>query len=302
MNYRESTTRTAPCKGSILFFVAIYLWFCPDSGAAALPTPSPTPELATGDLSSPVTIKPVETAMALGIDISRSAGEPSLQDFANIKQKGYCFVIVGGWGGVNPNRHAEVQLNRARRAGLLTAGYCYLNFASTLDGGRQVREALSAFGSETPGLGFVAIDVETSARNQLSQGLHREPPDASAQQQALARISEAVEEVQKAGLRAVIYTKKGDWQRVTGDSQQFKNIPLWHPKTTGGDDLNQPPLTSPDCAFGGWISRVGKQFELDTTLKNPSIPVDLDVFDLSAFSPSDPNERQPADIRIAANK
>jgi hypothetical protein len=228
-----------------------------------------------------------------GIDISPSAGEPSLRDFETIKKQGYRFVIVAGWGGVNPNRHAQVQLSRARNSGLLTAGYCYLNFASPLDGGRQVREALGAFGTEAANLGFLAIDVETSARNQLSPGLRLEPPDASAQQQAVDRIAEAVRQVESVGLRAIIYTKKGDWTRVTGDTQQFRSLPLWHPKTIGGDDLTQPDLARPSDTFGGWLSRVGKQFELDTMLDDPPIKVDLDVFDLSAFSESNPNFSLP---------
>ena len=120
-----------------------------------------------------------------------------------------------------------------------------------------------------------------------------EPPDASAQQQALARITEAVQQLEEFNLRTVIYTKKCDWQRITGDTQQFKGLPLWNPRTIGGDELTQPDLARPSDTFGGWMSRVGKQFELDTVLNEPQIKVDLDVFDLSAFSPSNPNFSLP---------
>ena len=264
---------------------------CSVAGAAELPAqgqaPAPPPQaVAPAECAS-------ETTVGRGIDISRSAGEPTVQDFENIKQQGYRFVIVNGWGGVTRNSHARVQLSRAKTAGLLTAGYCYLNFASSMDGASQVREALAAFGREAAHLGFFAIDVETSARSQLSQGLRLEPPDVSAQQQALARITEAVQQLEEFNLRTVIYTKKCDWQRITGDTQQFKGLPLWNPRTIGGDELTQPDLARPSDTFGGWSSRVGKQYELDTVLTDPPIQVDLNVFNLSAFSPRNPNFSLP---------
>ena len=293
-----SIIRALSHKCPIPFCIAIHLLNCLASGAATLPTAGQNPDLVLGALSSTATVKPVDLASARGIDISPSAGEPTLQDFASIRRQGYHFVIVAGWGGVNPNCHAQVQLNRARSAGLLTAGYCYLNFASSLDGRRQVREALTAFGTEAACLGFLAIDVETSARNQLSPGLHKTPPDPSAQRQAIERIAEAIQQVQQAGLRPILYTKMRDWQQVTGDTQQFKNVPLWNPRTLGGDNINRPALTSPDHAFGGWACRIGKQYQLDATLDNPRILVDLDVFDLSAFSPSSTKDHQAFDAPI----
>ena len=280
-------------KHSIRICVAIHFLICSLAGTAALPTPGPTPEPPAKPLAPSGAVSACETTFGRGIDISTSAGEPTLQDFETIKQQGYRFVIVAGWGGVNPNRHARVQLSRARSAGLLTAGYCYLNFASPLDGASQVREALAAFGPQGAHLGFLAIDIETSARNQLSPGLRREPPDPSAQQQALIRITEAVQQVQEMSLRTVIYAKKSDWQRITGDTQQFKDLPLWNPKTIGGDDLTQPDLGRPAHTFGGWTSRVGKQYELDTVLNNPPIKVDLNVFDLSVFAMGNPNNSLP---------
>jgi hypothetical protein len=290
---QASTKKTLSDTHSIGICVAIHLLICSVAGAAALPAPGPTPEPPAKAVAPSGDASASENTFGRGIDISTSAGEPSLRDFETIKQQGYRFVIVAGWGGVNPNRHAQVQLSRARSSGLLTAGYCYLNFASPLDGGRQVREALAAFGTEAANIGFLAIDVETSALNQLSPGLRLEPPDASAQHQAVARITEAIRQVEGVGLRAVIYAKKRDWDQVTGDTQQFKSLPLWNPKTIAGDDLTQPDLGRPAHAFGGWIRRVGKQYELDTVLNNPPIKVDLNVFDLSAFSVSNPNYPSP---------
>ena len=279
---------------SIRICVAMCLLICSVAGAAESPAPGAAlePQAKVEALSGDESAS--ENMIGRGIDISPAAGEPTVSDFETIKQQGYRFVIVAGWGGVNPNRQARVQLSRARSAGLLTAGYCYLNFASPLDGASQVREALFAFGPEAARLRFLAIDIETSALNQLSPGLRLDPPDASAQQQAITRITEAVQQVQEMSLRTVIYTKKSDWQRITGDTQQFKGLPLWNPRTLGGGDLTQPDLARPGDTFGGWISRVGKQYELDTVLNNPPIKVDLNVFDLSVFSASNPNFSLPS--------
>jgi hypothetical protein len=297
---RDSTTRTPGYEPSILISTAIHLLFCSVFAPAALPAPPPTSVPAADEWPALRTVTASEISLARGIDISPSAGEPAVRDFEKIKEQGYSFVIVAGWGGVNPNHHASVQLSGARSAGLLTAGYCYLNFASPLDGGHQVREALTAFGTERESLGFLAIDIETGAGNQLSPGLRKEPPDSTAQQLAVVRITEAVEQAQRLGLSAVIYTKQDDWQRITGDTQQFKSLPLWHPKTIGGDDINQPVLANPGCTFGGWTARVGKQYVLDTFLNDPPIQVDLNVFDLNTFSTGRPNDRETADFRIVA--
>ena len=140
---------------------------------------------------------------SFGIDISKAAGEPTVSDFVNIKGQGYHFVIAQGWGGKTANNHAEIQLNHARIAGLLTAGYCYLNFASSYDGARQIRNALGAFGSEAEYLGFLAIDVETFDQSQLPPGLKQDPPDPVAQAQAVTRISEAISQVELIGLEPV---------------------------------------------------------------------------------------------------
>jgi len=292
----SQTCKTLSGSCSIPISVAVYILICSMAGAAELPAPE-TPAIVSAPSEA---VSASESSYGRGIDISPSAGEPTLQDFESIKQQGYRFVIVNGWGGVNRNRHARIQLSRAQSAGLLTAGYCYLNFASPLDGASQIREALAAFGPEGAHLGFIAIDIETSARNQLPPGLRQDPPDPLAQQKALFRITEAVQQIQEMSLRTVIYAKKSDWQRITGDTEQFKDLPLWNPRTAGGDDLAQPDLERPGDTFGGWKRRVGKQYELDTVLNDPQIKVDLNVFDLSAFFRRNPNETLPTPIPDAS--
>ncbi len=296
---------TPPFKRSILIGSAVRFLFCTLSTAAALGTTGLASEPVPAALTSPATPKYSEENFLQGIDISSSAGEPTVRNFEVLRQQGYGCVIVNGWGGVTRSRYAETQLSRARSAGLLTAGYCYLNFASALDGGSQVREALTTFGSEAAYLGFLAIDVETEARNQLSSGLQAEPPDPAAQQEAVTRISEAVQEVERVGLRAVIYTKKSYWKRATGNTVVFSALPLWWTQV-GPPSLSSPDLSSPMWTFGGWTNPIGKQYQLDTTLPPSAIPVDLNIFDPAAFALSNPNFKPlssgPGEIRIAVNR
>ena len=282
-----SSGRTFCYRHSLLVGKAIHVLFCSWSGAVLLATHGLASDNAPDVAPPSSTEKATGRSLLRGIDLSSSAGEPAIGSFDLIKQQGYRAVIVSGWGGVNRNSHARFQLSGARGVGLLTAGYCYLNFASTCDGGCQVREALAAFNTEAASLGFLAIDVESDAWNQLSPGLQREPPDASAQRQAVARIAEAVQEVERVGLRPVIYTKKSYWKRVTGNTTVFSAVPLWWTQA-GPPSLSGPDLSSPSWTFGGWTSYVGKQYILETIVTASAIPVDLDVFEAAAFASSNP--------------
>jgi uncharacterized delta-60 repeat protein len=236
-----------------------------------------------------------------GIDISYSAGEPTQADFRSICAQGYRFVIVNGWGGISSNPHAQKQLANARAAGLLTAGYCYLNFNSAYDGARQVRNALANFGPEAAYLGFLAIDVERYDLRQLPPGLLQNPPDPSAQASAVSLIAQAVAQVTSVWLKPVIYSNKDSWNWITGaDTTHFNELPLWEPTTLGGSDITQPDLSSDSYTFGGWTSRVGKQYVISGSpskyyLQIPHIEVDLDVLEYGAFSLSNPNY-QPLDL------
>jgi hypothetical protein len=300
----RNTVAEAPTRNTPRHPLSIRLC-CLLFGAAMLATatwasePAPETSRPTARVNDPL------TPCLRGIDISASAGEPASEDFGNIKQQGFGCVIVGGWGGVNRNHRAQIQLSRARDAGLLTAGYCYMNFASASDGACQVREALTAFGCEAAYLRFLAIDVESYAINQLSPGLQQEAPDAAAQRQAVERIAEAVQEAQRAGLRAVIYTKKSDWKRVTGNTAAFSALPLWWTQV-GPPSLRNPDLSSPAWTFGGWTNYVGKQYLLEKTLTASAIPVDLNIFDAAAFATGNPDDKPllpgPGGIRVAVNR
>ena len=219
----------------------------------------------------------------IGIDMSRSAGTPSSTFWAAVVDSGYAFVIAQGYGGLSQNPYAEYQLGQARASGLLTAGYCYLNFTSVKDGGCQVREALNAFGSEAPYIGFLAIDVEDK---------YLPPTMGSAERQkAIARIAEAVAEVESVGLRPVIYTTDYFWSLITGDSPSFSSLPLWFSKEDHLADLD-----TPSTDFGGWSQMSGKQYEIDlpgSPVRFLGVAVDYDIMDESLFARSNPDFSPP---------
>lgn len=233
-----------------------------------------------------------------GIGVDISSATPALSWFGNIWRLGFNYVIVEGWdgnfdgkGGVRFN--ARQNLNYARRAGLQTAGYCFLNFNSGVDGGEQVRNALIAFGSEAKYLGFLAVDVEIKGETVFS-------PSAD-----VAAIQRAVKQVQDLGLQPVIYSLKSGWGLITGsDVSDFHQIPLWGASATDGNDLNNPPLGNIHNTFGGWTQRVGKQYLQDDPPDNKvylnGVEVDYDVFDRSAFTLSNPNYRPQAVISADA--
>lgn len=233
----------------------------------------------------------------LGIDISKSAGELGVSDCLKIKGQGYQFVIVAGKQSVTLNEHASVQLHNARMAGLQTATYCFLNFTTKSDGARQIRDTLLACTDEAKYLGFIAIDVERPKSATT-------PLNPAEKAMAVLRISEAVDQVNAVGLRPIMYTRRDDWIYYTDDSNLFRNLLLWNPRTKNGSDITIPDLSLSSETFGGWTNRSGKQYEISTPespyyLNDPHIEVDLDVFHPAAFSLSNPDYK-PIDFTVSA--
>lgn len=253
---------------------------------------------APGFARKPVLIDP----RVKGVDVSyasHAVGDskiaPPVRWFEGLKAADYAFVIVGGWTGVRRNPLAETQLRNARQAKLDTAGYCLLNYASAKDGGCQIREALIAFGDEAHNLGFLAVDVEFDLTypGYYPAGLQSATPSIEAQRDALARIAEAISEIRKVGLKPVIYTNKGHWQQITGNSQEFSDIALWQTYLgkRSDSDYSFPVknLDIPDprtIRLGGWKSNSGRQYDLtleDHTVQFDGVNVDFNVFNLSTF-------------------
>src|ERR1041385_863392 len=109
------STNTAICPRSILVARVVHHLFCSLFGLVTLAMSGLASEPVPDGLPTPTTTTGSANLQLRGIDLSASAGDPTLQNFDDIKQRGYYYVIVSGWGGVTRNSHARTQLNRATR-------------------------------------------------------------------------------------------------------------------------------------------------------------------------------------------
>src|SRR5215475_8924567 len=175
---------------------------------------------------------------ALGIDVNFYTGPITHDVWQQVQRAGEEFAIAQAWGGRSRNEYAESQLAGARSVGMRTAAYVLLNYdnqvcptfdrpvrspqgkcggdpiAQPQPGGRwQVRQGVSALGSEFARASFVAIDVEWF--------LSEVPPlDPNALRQRRNTILEAIDEVLVLRKQPVIYTRNGrrHWLDITGCS------------------------------------------------------------------------------------
>lgn len=257
---------------------------------------------------------PIETS--LGVDVDSYTGPVSKAVWRRMKSAGQRFAVAQAWGGRSRNELAESQLRGARTVGrMVTAAYVLLNYddrvcatfakprrsengrcaGGSVDqpepGGRwQVRQGLTALGSELRYVRFVAIDVEWFLDS---------PPSLDPGSTARRRryVVDAIDEVRRAHKKAVIYTRNvnNHWRDITGcaDAGQpvcaalyrliqdpAAPIPLWDVESGDADLGNFQPHSA-------WADRAGRQYSLDRNLFG--LPahktVDLNVFDASLFEP-----------------
>jgi hypothetical protein len=252
----------------------------------------------------------------IAVDVDFYTGPISENVWIKMKDSGVHYVIAQAWGGRSRNEFAVSQLEAARSAGEMKSGaYVLLNYddkvcptfakpvrngngscAGTLirqaqPGSRwQVRQGMAALGSELKNIAFLAIDVEWFTRESIAS-------NDIAQRTRRQRILDAIDEVRKARIRPIIYTRnaRGHWDDITGcqmndpgtacrqlsqvilDSKE--PVPLWDVET-GDPELQefQP--------YGFWLQRSARQYHLDGNLFGlpASRTVDLNVFDSSLFS------------------
>jgi uncharacterized repeat protein (TIGR02543 family) len=212
-----------------------------------------------------------------GVDVSAFTGEVPIEAWQNMRQIGYEFVIVQAWGatpsGRGKNPYAQQQLQNARLAGMRTAIYCVVYF--DMDGREQVQKAIEAIGDEKNYISFIALDIEKYT------GWNNTDYPTRVQ-----RIKEAIKAVEDAGYKVVIYTGWGHWKDMMNNNQEFGIYPLWDAYWDGIADLNKDKdkndvVRDYFIAYGGWKSRLGKQFAGDQKVNGYT--VDLNVFDPSAF-------------------
>ncbi len=224
-----------------------------------------------------------------GIDISSWTDQATYSNFLELRQNGWEFVIVQAWGSIpqggrGQNPYAQQQLSNARQAGMKVAAYCVVFFDDNRSAADQVNLAFEAVGAEKQYLSFMAIDVERHLGWDDGDGTPEER-----RVRRIQRIREAVEAVEREGVRAVIYTGYWGWDAITGNSTAFANYPLWQARFDNLDNLDYDIVngnTVPFIGFGGWTSRVGKQYYAGEDNRGTylhGVWADLNVFDASMF-------------------
>lgn len=296
------------------------------------PVPTPTSPTSTGscpvysgDLDLPddsayvgyatITVAWTPTIPAVvGIDLSHIPSDwtPLISDLTDKKGNPVGppqFVIADAWGGSNQFPAFSI-LSSAPAEITNKAAYAVLSYGD-LTGDEQINRALAAVGDVS--LGFMAVDVECDLNistqlcpYDMSGNFLPDNPDSVANRNRT--IAQAIQAVQDAGLKPVIYTNAAYWSEVTGGTtssagkgtDSFECIPLWHAKDDNiATDLDNPkkdvagPYSLP---FGKWTTRVGKQYSTEDPQFVPGgtpqvdsdgkpLKVDLDVFDPSVFTP-----------------
>lgn len=253
-----------------------------------------TPATETATLTASGTVTFTGTYYALGVDLS---AVPSASDW-NAITTAYpsAFAIARAWGGAMTStdcpdtpcvKASKIFSNLPASSQLTKAAYTFLNYESDLTGTEQILEkALPSVGPLQKDLAFLAVDVE----NDYLTG--------NVTQQSRI-IYDAVQAIQKSGLKAVIYTRQEgtaaglhDWKQVAGNTTSFNCLPLWDALPHDTASLLSSIKNLP---YGGWTSRAGKQYETEVQVcslpkgnSNPATttctpPVDLDVFDPSVL-------------------
>lgn len=275
---------------------------------AALPSAQAT---ATRTANAPRT--------ALGIDVDFYTGPITHDVWQQVQRAGEEFAIAQAWGGRSRNEYAESQLAGARSVGIQTAAYVLLNYDNQVcptfdrpvrgaggrcagdpvpqpqEGGRwQVRQGIAALGSELAPAAFVAIDVEWF--------LSAAPPsDPIALQQRRDTILEAIDEVIAWRKQPVIYTRNGrrHWLDITGCAATSVDLDCGRLHSVVRHAKQPIPLWDVDRGYaeldgfqphGPWTTRVGRQYSFAKNLFGlpAGRTVDLNVFDVAIFSPSNP--------------
>jgi len=241
-----------------------------------------------------------------GMDL---AGACSQATFANFRAKGWTSHFQASWGGRNKWPDARQNLINAHNAGMKVATYAFLNFdnSSSIPGAPadqtgiwQMEQCLTNIGfngnksSLIYDLKYVVIDVENTYVGTMTPA------------NRVQRIAEAVQHARNYGFWPAIYTRNQGvntwWNTYTGNSTDFSDLPLWgsYPETSSANFKDHLDLDagSPWVTFGGWTTRAGKQYQLDTTIMG--VRVDLNVWDPAIWEVMSPNPGMPSIMAGAA--
>jgi hypothetical protein len=192
--------------------------------------------------------------LVLAVDAGAPAmpGPWRVEQIEKLKEVGVELAVFGLYnyvGGPVFNEKAPASIDACLEAGLKVAGYIVDD--GRADPGYVVKACRDLVGGRWSELAFVAVDVEMPTRAD--------------------RVRKFIGLIQGTGARAVIYTGRWAWLRYLGNTDAFKDIPLWAAAYGVEPDL---VLAEP---FGGWTAAVGHQFV--GTVSLAGLGVDVNVFD-----------------------
>ncbi|MEV8147953.1 hypothetical protein AB0O52_07365 [Arthrobacter sp. NPDC080073] len=230
----------------------------PAAEVAPLVTPAPAPPAVPQPAAEPAPAVVVPPAAGGGsvkvLDTTAAITDPNW--FRQAYAEGFRLYVMHStvWGTCTPWQQTQAQLKMALDAGLKIA--VYTRDASCWENG------IKAAGPYIAQLQFFALDIE---------------PGGSLVTRAM------VDGVRSLGVRPVIYSGRGMWPGLMGNSTAFSDVPLWDTDTS---NLNYSSWTADYLApapvqYGGWNTartmRVGIQQKFEHTLNG--INVDLNSFD-----------------------
>ena len=197
----------------------------------------------------------------LGVDIAHFSTVPRQDQMQSWFDQGIRFVIVGCQR--DPVAHGQLQALTAFGHFQLEAYQYYVWDGSEPDRTARAHTIMRDFG-----LTRLWVDVE-------------EPRGTRTTDQVLGEIRSAVATTQAARFQVGIYTGAWCYGDITGDTDEFKGLPLWHAAYPAD---RQPPDFATFKAYCGWVRPAIWQYVGTTDLAG--VNVDLNVRETNAQVPA----------------
>ncbi|KKM65952.1 hypothetical protein LCGC14_1486050 [marine sediment metagenome] len=235
-------------------------------------------------------------------DISAWQGRPPADWFKALAADGHKLGVVQLWGsgpgtgsGQGPNPDARYQLGQTVAAGMAIAGYIVIPPDTTVKTDQLIGAGQVAAGPFARDLKFIAADIESNIL------IHPASPGQ--------RLSNALADIRRAGIPAIIYTSRSKWPKSMGaNSTAFNRVPLWDASYLmasgmfGGWGSFAPILLDSNFTmYGGWSRRA--MWQLAGTVEAvPNFPnkADLNLVDFTRLGITEtlPEEVDMPDSRV----
>ena len=228
-------------------------------------------------------------------DISAWQGRPLADWFKALAADGHKLGVIQLWGSGpsgprSPNPDAQYQLGQTRDAGMAMAGYIVIPPDSTVKTDQLIKAGLGAAGPYARDLKFIAADIESDVT------IHPASPGL--------RLSNALADIRRANIPAIIYTSRSKWPKSMGaNSTAFNRVPLWDAsylrdsgEFRGWENLDKEALTTMFIKYGGWDKRAMWQLA-GTVQAIPNFPNKADL-NLADFARLGITETLPEEVNM----